>query len=85
MGGLADLASISSELIDRLEQEHGEECKIRGVMMLVEVDAAEEDTSVVIASSDDRSWVQLAFLNEAVYRLERLQSLAEEREEQEDD
>jgi hypothetical protein len=86
MAGLERLAKLSSAMLERLEEEHGEDVDISMAVILVEIDT--EPSGVLhMLSSDDRAWVQIAFLDEALRSLENRQyeMRARQRDERDDD
>jgi hypothetical protein len=83
MAGLERLAKLSSSMLERLEYEHGEDVEVRTAVILVEVDD-EQDGSLHMLASDDRSWVQIAFLDQALSSLEDRQARARARPDDDD-
>ena len=62
---LNKLARMAADLMEKIEESYGSDVELRTIAIAVEVDAP-RSTHCIINCSDDRSWVQAAFLERAL-------------------
>jgi hypothetical protein len=55
--------------MDRINEDFGDDVEIRTLSLVVEVEG-EDATTILVSCDDDRPWVQIAFLEEALATLE---------------
>lgn len=82
---MADLSQLSLQVIDlseHIDATYGESAEIRTVLVAVEV-KVDGQTDIVVWG-DDRPWVKLAFLEEAVATVEQERAEAYTRDEDDD-
>ena len=70
------LASHAMEMV----AEQFADTTVRTVALVFEVESADGSTDTVVTATDDRLWVQAAFLKEGVHTLERELDRLEESE-----
>ena len=66
---LGTLAARAMELLE--ERYASEDAHIRELALVLEVDLSGERSQVLVTATDPRLWVQLAFLKEGIFSVER--------------
>lgn len=62
---------LAEKLADQIHQAD-EDGFVRQAMLIVELDHGSRETTILTASSDDRPWCQIAFLDHAADHLDQL-------------
>jgi len=69
------VGSLAANVMEHIEDKYDDDTTVRTVAIVVEVDTG-DSTTIVTRCNDDRSWVQMRFLEEAlgamVYCLEEM-------------
>jgi hypothetical protein len=73
--GVFEMGQFVADFMDQINEDFGDEAVIRTFAVVAEVDH-DESTTLLVNCDDDRAWVQVEFLNQALdalqYRLEML-------------
>jgi hypothetical protein len=64
-----EIGQYAASVMDRINEDFGDDVDIRTISLVVEVDG-EDATTILVSCDDDRPWVQIAFLEEALATLE---------------
>lgn len=68
---VAPLGRLCAEVMEQISERYGEGARVLTVAVVAEVDT-EECSEILVACTDRRAWVQLAFLKEGELSVERL-------------
>jgi hypothetical protein len=72
------LGMFTAAVMEQIEERFGDEAVLRTVAVVAEVDTGPA-TEILVTCDDDRPWMQIAFLHEAVDSLEaRLAAMLDE-------
>lgn len=82
MSDLSRLGTQAAELMEHIASTYGEDAEIRTVLLCVEVDSGRH--TEILTSGDDRPWLQLAFLEEAIASVEAQRDILSLREDDDD-
>lgn len=63
------LGEIAAEAMERIAADFGDAATIRTVAIIAEIDV-HDATHFYVASSDDRPWMQMAFLEQGIENIE---------------
>jgi hypothetical protein len=64
-----EIGQFAASFMDKLNEDFGDDIEIRQLALVAEVDG-EDFTTILTACDDDRPWVQVAFVEEALASLE---------------
>jgi hypothetical protein len=70
-----EMGQFVADFMDQINEDFGDEAVIRTFAVVAEVDH-DESTTLLVNCDDDRAWVQMEFLNQAIDGLEhRMETL----------
>jgi hypothetical protein len=64
-----EIGQYAASVMDRINEDFGDDADIRTISLAIEVDMGDA-TTILVSCDDDRPWVQIAFLEEALATLE---------------
>ena len=71
---------LASHAMEEVAERFGDDATLLTVALVIEVESADGSTDTLVTATDDRLWVQAAFLKEGVHALDREMDRLEESE-----